>query len=64
LYKEVEDLQKSLQSFNIGALSIDQKNFFLEQSSKLRKLMIAVEKMIARPSTSFMPRAGSSIETQ
>jgi hypothetical protein len=23
-YKEVEDLQKSLQSFNIGALSIDQ----------------------------------------
>jgi hypothetical protein len=36
LYKEVEDLQKSLQSFNIGALSIDQKNFFRKQSSKLR----------------------------
>jgi hypothetical protein len=28
-YKEVEDLQKSLQSFNIGTLSIDQKNLFL-----------------------------------
>jgi hypothetical protein len=37
LYKKVQDLQKSLQSFNIGALSIDQKNFLREQSSKLRK---------------------------
>ena len=26
LYKDVEDLQKSLQSFNIGTLSIDKKN--------------------------------------
>jgi len=26
--------------------------------------MLAVEKMIAQPPTSFMPRAGSSIETQ
>jgi hypothetical protein len=64
LYKEVKDLQKSLQSFNIRALSIDQKNFFREQSSKLTKWMVAVEKMIARPRTSFMPRAGSNIETQ
>jgi hypothetical protein len=63
LYKEIEDLQKSLQSFNIGALSIDQKNIFREQSSKLRKWMVAVEKMIARPPTSFMPRAGNNIET-
>ena len=37
---------------------------FREQSSKLRKWMVAVEKMIVRPPTSFMPRAGSSIETQ
>jgi hypothetical protein len=50
-----------LQSFNIRALSIDQKNFFREQSSKLRKWMVAVEKMIARPPTSSMPCAGSSI---
>ena len=30
-YKEVEDLQKSLQNFNIGALSIDQIFFFLSK---------------------------------
>ena len=62
-YLKIEDLQKSLQSFNIGILFIDQKKN-REQSSKLRKLMIAVKKMIARPPTSSMLRAGSSIETQ
>ena len=35
-YKEIEDLQKSLESFNIGALSINQKKI-CEQSSNLRK---------------------------
>ena len=33
-YKEVENLQKSLQSFNIGALSIDKKKI-CEQNLKL-----------------------------
>jgi hypothetical protein len=37
-YKNVKDLQKSLQSFNIGALSIYQKNFFREQSLKFEKI--------------------------
>ena len=61
-YKEVEDLQKTLQNFNIGALSIDQRNFFCEQSLKLRKWMVAVEKMIARSPTNSMPCARISIE--
>ena len=63
LCKEVEDLKKSLQSFNIGALSIDQKKF-REQRSKLKIWMVAVETMIAQLPTNFMLHARSSIEIQ
>lgn len=42
-YKDVEDLQKSLQSLNIEALSIDQKIFLCVLHSKLRNWMITME---------------------
>ena len=58
-YKEIGYLQKLLQNFNIGALSIDQKDYLCEQSSKLKKWMVAT-----RQPTSSIPCVGINIETQ